>query len=181
MICASTRFDLNPRVNGHLERTRQRASAGTGPVVVLPHDRSEQWHPGLTAFWKSFGGVIGDVTPAAPLPQGVDARAVRVRPGIVLTIEPHDLNVVVERLVPTADSDTLDLVVATNVLVYYSVFEQSLALANLAAMLRPGGILLSNNVLVELPTTPLRAAGHSTTSYSERPDDRDDIIWYVRR
>jgi predicted TPR repeat methyltransferase len=87
----------------------------------------------------------------------------------------------VERLVPAEDADKLDVVVATNVLVYYSVFEQSLALANLALMLRPGGVLLSNNVLVELLTTPLHAVGHSTTSYPARPDDRDDIIWYLRQ
>ena len=174
-------FDLNPRVSGHLERARERARAGMGSVLVLPHDRSDTWRPGLMTFWKSFGRLIGDATTAAPPPQGVEVRAVRVRPTVVLTIEPHDVNVVVERLVPTEDADKLDVVVVTNVLVYYSVFEQSLALANLASMLRPGGVLLSNNVLVELPTTPLHAVGHSSTSYSARPDDRDDIIWYVRR
>ena len=174
-------FDLDPRVSGHLERGRERARAGMGAVVVLPHDRNDVWHPGLLAFWKSFGHLIGDATTVAPPPQGVDVRAVRVRPTVVLAVEPHDLNVVVERLVPREDSDRLDVVIATNVLVYYSVFEQSLALANLASMLRPGGVLLSNNVLVELPTTPLHAVAHSTTSYSARPDDRDDIIWYLRQ
>ena len=74
-----------------------------------------------------------------------------------------------------------DLIVATNILVYYSVFEQSLALANLASMLRPGGLLLSNNVLVELPTTPLHAVGDTRVIYSEHPDDTDDIVWYRRQ
>ena len=111
----------------------------------------------------------------------MDVRAVRVRPYIVTSLDVRDVNVVVQRLVATDDADRFDLIVATNVLVYYDVFEQSLALANLAAMLRPGGVLLSNNVLVELPTTPLRAVGHSTTLYTDRPDDRDDIIWYIRR
>jgi chemotaxis methyl-accepting protein methylase len=134
----------------------------------------------LIEFWKSFGRRIGEET-TARAPEGVDLRAVRVRPDVVLSIEPHDLNVIVERLVPTQDDERFDLIVATNVLVYYSVFEQSLALANIAAMLRPGGVLLSNNVLVELPTTPLHALEHSTAIYSDRPDDRDDIIWYVRR
>jgi hypothetical protein len=174
-------FDLNPRVSNHLQRARERARAGVGAVLVLPHDRSDAWHPDLTAFWKSFGHLIADGTTAAAAPQGVDVRAVRIRPTVVLAIEPHDLNVVVERLVPSNDTDRLDVIIATNVLVYYSVFEQSLALANLASMLRPGGVLLSNNVLVELPTTPLHAVAHSTTTYSARPDDRDDIIWYVRR
>jgi len=174
-------LDLNPRVNGHLERARERARAGTGPVLVLPHDRSDRWSPGLTTFWRSFGRMIGDATTAPSPEREVEVRAVRVRPDVTTTVEPHDVNIVIERLVTREDSDRFDLVIATNVLVYYSVFEQSLALANLASMLRPGGFLLSNNVLVELPATPLRAVGHSTTSYSDRPDDRDDIIWYVRR
>jgi hypothetical protein len=174
-------FDLNPRVNAHLNGARRRAGGGSGAVVMLPHDRDDRWGPGLSGFWKSFGRRIGEETTAARAPDGVDLRAVRVRPDVVLSIEPHDLNVVVERLVATPDDDRFDLIVATNVLVYYNVFEQSLALANIAAMLRPGGVLLSNNVLVELPTTPLHAIGHSTAIYSDRPDDRDDIIWYVRR
>jgi hypothetical protein len=173
-------FDLNPRVNAHLDEVQRRARTGSGAVLMLPHDRNDRWGASLIEFWKSFGRRIGEET-TARAPEGVDLRAVRVRPDVVLSIEPHDLNVIVERLVPTQDDERFDLIVATNVLVYYSVFEQSLALANIAAMLRPGGVLLSNNVLVELPATPLHALGHSTTIYSDRPDDRDDIIWYVRR
>jgi len=176
-----TTFDINPRVTGHLERARERARDGNGTVLMLPHDRADKWQPGLIAFWKTFGRLIADPTTAPLPPDDVDVRAIRVRPAVMLTIEPRDLNVVVERLVPAGDTDRLDVIVATNVLVYYSVFEQSLALANLTAMLRPGGVLLSNNVLVELPTTPLHAIGHSTATYSARPDDGDDIIWYVKR
>ena len=108
-------------------------------------------------------------------------RAVHVRPDIVLAIDVRDLNVVVERLVPASDEDRFDIIVATNILVYYDVFEQSLALANIASMLRPGGFLLSNNVLVELPVIPVRAVGDTRTMYSDRPDDSDDVIWYRRQ
>ena len=114
-------------------------------------------------------------------PDGVEVRAVRVRPEIVSSIDVRDLNVVLERLAPLADDERFDLIIATNILVYYGVFEQSLALANIASMLRPGGLLLSNNVLVELPTTPLHAIGHSSTTYSDRPDDSDDVVWYRRQ
>jgi hypothetical protein len=92
----------------------------------------------------------------------------------------RDLNVVAERLDPLPEGDQFDLVIATNILVYYDVLEQSLALANIAAMLRPGGFLLSNNVLVELPTTPMRSVGHTDAVYSDRPDDRDQVVWYRR-
>jgi hypothetical protein len=40
---------------------------------------------------------------------------------------------------------------------------------------------LSNNALPQLPTTPMQLAGSSTAIYSDRPDDRDQIVWYQRR
>jgi len=177
-----TTFDLSPRVNLHLQAARRRASAGGAYVVVLPRDRDGRWQPDLSRFWKAFGGSIGEETTAAQSPpRGVDVRVVRVRPDVVSSIEVRDLNVVLERLAPLADEERFDLIIATNILVYYDVFEQSLALANVASMLRPGGFLLSNNVLVELPTTPLHAIGHSRATYSDRPDDSDDIVWYRRQ
>jgi hypothetical protein len=67
--------------------------------------------------------------------------------------------------------------VATNVLVYYDVFEQALALSNIAAMLREGGVFLTNNAV--LPTPPMKASaeylkvGHSPQRY-------DELLWYQR-
>jgi len=87
---------------------------------------------------------------------------------------------VLQRLGLVSD-ERFDLIVATDVLVYYDVFEQSLALANIAAMLRPGGFLLSNNVLVEVPTTPISSIGSTRVTYSDRSDDSDEVIWYRRR
>ena len=70
--------------------------------------------------------------------------------------------------------------VATNVLVYYDTFEQCPALANVERMLRPGGLLLSNNALLELPLSKMRSVGYKTVVYSDRPDDGDHIMWYRR-
>ena len=175
-------FDLSPRVNLHLDAARQRARSGVAYTLMLPRNTDERWRSGLNAFWTSFGRRIGDEAKVSqPPPDGIAMRAVRVRPDIVLAIEVRDLNVVVERLVPASDEDRFDIIVATNILVYYDVFEQSLALANIASMLRPGGFLLSNNVLVELPVIPVRAVGDTRTVYSDRPDDSDDVIWYRRQ
>jgi SAM-dependent methyltransferase len=178
-----TTLDLSPRVNLHLEAARRRASAGIGYVVVLPRDGGERWQADLGAYWKALGGAIGDATTAPPPPEasGVDVRAVRIRPEVAGAIEVRDLNVVLERIAPLRDEERFDLVIATNVLLYYDVFEQSLALANIASMLRPGGFLLSNTVLVELAATPIQSVGHSTVTYSDRPDDNDDVVWYRRR
>lgn len=177
-----TTFDLSARVNRHLQAARGRADAGDSYVVVLPRNRDGRWRPDLIGFWKNFGSRIGEDTKLSlSPPDGVDLRAARIRPEVVSSLEVRDLNIVVERLAPLADEDRFDLIVATNVLVYYSVFEQSLALTNVASMLRPGGILLSNNVLVELPTTPLHAIGDTRVIYSDHPDETDDIIWYRRQ
>jgi hypothetical protein len=64
------------------------------------------------------------------------------------------------------------------VFVYYDVLEQVLALANVRAMLKPGGFLLSNNALLELPSSGMRSVGYVTTEYSEARDDGDHIVWY---
>jgi len=64
------------------------------------------------------------------------------------------------------------LIVATNVLVYYDFFEQSLAMANIARMLKPGGFLLSNTALMEFPGSPLNTIDFLKVDYwNDRPDD----------
>ena len=78
------------------------------------------------------------------------------------------------------ETERFDLMVATNVLVYYDVFEQSLALSNIASMLREGGWLLSNNALAELPGVPMTSAGYSEVSYTSQAEGGDSIIWYRR-
>ena len=106
-------------------------------------------------FWSALGEAIGEpVTPIQPPPNAgsLRLRAVRVRPDVVRSVASHDLNIVTERL-DLARDQLFDLIVATNTLVYYDVFEQGLALANIARMLRPGGVFLSNNLA--LPTPPM--------------------------
>jgi hypothetical protein len=96
-------------------------------------------------------------------------NAVRVRPSVVLAVVPADLNIVLQRLEPAQDEDRFDLVIASNMFVYYDVVEQSLARANVAAMLRAGGVLLSNNSLPTLPATAMRVAGATRVVCSRRP------------
>jgi SAM-dependent methyltransferase len=179
-----TTFDLSPRINQHLEAARRRAREGGTYVMELPRDVDAGWRPELVAYWRRFGDRIGEETAAMAPPAGaanVQVRAVRVRPAIVLGVVAEDLNIVLQRRERLAADERFDLIVATNIFVYYDAFEQSLALANVAAMLRPGGILLSNNALLELPSTPMKHAGAMTVVYSERTDDNDHIVWYVRQ
>jgi chemotaxis methyl-accepting protein methylase len=90
-----------------------------------------------------------------------------------------DTNIVLQRLELSA-AERFDLIVATNILVYYDNFDQSLAMMNVERMLRPGGLMLSNNALLELPFFKMRSAGYSTVIYSDRPNDGDHIVWYKR-
>jgi SAM-dependent methyltransferase len=176
-----TTFDVSARVNRHLGAARDRARAGHGYVVQLPLGDAERWSPALVAYWERAGGRIGDVVRASPAPRSAGAvkvRAVRVRPDVVLSITPRDLNIVTERLEPRADDERFDLVVATNVFVYYDTFQQALAVTNVGRMLRPGGSLLSNQAVRPVPPmTP--AVGHDAIVYSDRQFDH--LFWYRRQ
>jgi hypothetical protein len=175
-----TTFDVNPRVNDHLERARLRASRGEGYPLHAPLSRAEAWRPEFLRFWNEFGNRIADPMPAAARAGDADSssvRAVRVRPAYVASIQPMDVNIVVERPSAPGPDDRLDLIIATNVLVYYDRFEQSLAVTNAAAMLRPGGVLLTNNAV--LPVPPLKSAAHHLfVNYS--PGLSEHVFWYQR-
>ncbi|MCI0391227.1 MAG: class I SAM-dependent methyltransferase [Acidobacteria bacterium] len=69
-----------------------------------------------------------------------------------------------ERCSAFAEPPNLDLIIATTILVYYDVFEQSLALANIESALRPGGFLLSNNALCGIRARGTGSKGRSGKS-----------------
>ena len=176
-----TTYDLNPRVNDHIEAARQRARAGTGYAVQLPRDPTERWQRDLVSYWTRFGDSVGEhAAPVAPPPAAgrVDVRAVRIRPDIVQAITPRDLNIILQRPDPLPDGERFDVVIATNILIYYDVFEQSLAAANIARLLHSGGVLLTNNPLFELPATPLHQIGETKAAYTDT--GFDFVAWYQR-
>lgn len=176
-------FDISPRVTAHLAKARERARRGLGYTLQLPLDPRVKWTPEVITYWQRFGETIGRSVSPLRVPQEIgplELRAVQVRPEIVRLITPYDLNVVVEHYA-LPPSERFDLVIATNVLVYYDVLDQSLALANIERMVRPGGFLLSNNAVLELPRARMRSVGYKTVIYSDRPDDGDHIVWYRRQ
>jgi SAM-dependent methyltransferase len=174
-----TTFDINARVNEHLRNAAARAALSSGYVVTLPLDDHEVWTDAVVAYWQQWGNAIGDEIAAVRAPAAAGAlktRTVRIQPAVVASVAPRDLNIVVDRL-PLRDDERFDLIVATNVLVYYDLFEQALAAANIAAMLRPGGVFVTNTAV--LPTPPLRA----TASYlrvAHTAERYDEIFWYQR-
>jgi SAM-dependent methyltransferase len=182
-----TGFDVSPRIIQHLETARERARAGHSYPIVLPRNIDRPWTPDLVTYWTHAGDRIGEQGKAlAPPPNAgrLDVRRVLVRPSVVLSMLPRDLNIVLERIEPRSADDQFDLIVATNILLYYEVFEQALAAANIAKMLRPGGVLLTNNRLFELPPIPLTGVGYTDVTYMTLPrigETGDRIVWYQRQ
>ena len=187
-------FDISSRVIDHIQRARERARKNTGYVIQLPRDVAREWPSDLVAFWNSLGDRVGtEVTPIQPpeifqltgqltgpltgaqsitAGQGLETRAVRIRPDVVLACEPVDLNIVLER----RGQAGFDLMVGTNIFLYYDAFEQALALENAGAMLKPGGLLLTNDRLPEVPGGSMRQAGVTYVPYTH-----DAVGWYRKR
>jgi len=175
-------LDLSRRVNDHIERSRRAAVQGRGYTIQLPRDPSRGWKSELVVYWERFGDQIGNAAKPVAVPaslQGTILRAVRVQPEFVRAMRAIDLNVVLQREEVPAGAK-FDLLIATNILVYYDTFEQSLALTNIQSMLRPGGFLLTNNLLLELPSLKMKSVDYVSVEYSSRESDGDQIVWYRR-
>jgi hypothetical protein len=179
-----TTLDVSPRVTGHLAAARERAARGLTYRLYMPLDRDtalRQWQPALVDYWQRLGGQVGEPV-AVVAPAGLEhvrARAVDVRPEVVLMLRPRDVNVVVERLDPLPAEEQFDLVVATNVLLYYGPFEQALALDNLSRMLRPGGFLVTSDAVYPAPPMD-RSPAQVTAVERDRQGVRDTIFAYER-
>jgi hypothetical protein len=180
-------FDISPRVIDHIQRARERARKNvpnTGYVIQLPREVAPPWPADLVAFWRSLGDRVGtEVAPITPPStfqgpnggQSLDTRAVRIRPEVVLRLQPVDLNIVLERM-NLAEADRFDLMVGTNIFIYYDAFERSLALESAGAMLKRGGLLLTNDKLPEVPGGSMRLGGVTDVQYN-----RDAVGWYRKR
>ena len=160
-------FDISPRVIEHVQRARERAKKDIGYVIQLPRDATIPGPPELAGYWKSLGDQVGNaITPITPprIFQGLETRAVEIRPEVVLACQPVDLNIVLERL-NLAPAEQFDLLVGTNIFVYYDAFEQALALENAGAMLKRGGLLLTNDRLPAIPGGSMRLDGITVVPY----------------
>jgi hypothetical protein len=181
-----TTFDVSPRVIEHLEAARERARRGQPYMLALPRNKDLPWSQPLVSYWEQFGARIGGRGARVAVPPNagdVEVRSVAIDAGVVRSVVPQNVNIVLQRLAPLAAEERYDLIVATDVLVYYDVFEQSLALSNIASMLRPGGFLLSNSRLFELPAIPIAGAGTTDVVHMTMPivgEVRDRIFWYRR-
>ncbi|HEY3927166.1 MAG TPA: hypothetical protein VGL89_02220 [Candidatus Koribacter sp.] len=181
-------LDISPRVNLHLERAREQATAGKTYKVQLPWNSdvpfSEAYLAGFTRYWERLGDQIGSAAEPVAVPQtlakDLHLRAVAIRPEITKMITSMDANIVFER-VPVKDaSEQFDLIIGTNIFIYYGRFEQMLARANVSAMLRPGGYLLTNNLLADEAPSHLTLAQTTKIVTREQPSIIERVYGYRR-
>jgi len=118
--------DINPRVVSFLNDGKPRR-------LEL---RSKYGDAGYTEYFGQLGRAIGE--------RGGNTIAVRKEASD--RISASLLNVISERIT----QPKFDLIVVTNVLLYFNSQELALALSNIAAMLKPGGFLIENDLRPEI-------------------------------
>ena len=180
-------FDISARVNKHLERARHEAAAGKPYTIQLLSSPSEGWSKtylsGFLEYWQKLGSEVGKSVPPIPVPEGASDiwnRAVSVRPSVVKDVMPVDMNIVFQT-VPLAPDKQFDLIIGTNIFVYYGGLEQSLARANLGTMIKPGGFLLTNEALPGNAPSKLTDSLKTSVNVTSNPPASDYMYSYLRQ
>jgi hypothetical protein len=178
-------LDISSRVNKHLDRARKDAAAGKWYTMQLLSDPADQWNKdyaaGFLNYWQHLGDQVGKPAQRIAVPESASNiwnRAVSVRPAVVLRVTPIDMNVVFETI-RLAQDKQFDLVIGTNIFVYYGSFEQSLARANLGTMIKPGGYLITNEALAG--KAPTKLADSLQTKIQVSPTDTEYMYTYARQ
>ena len=180
-------LDISSEVNFHIARARKKAAAGRAYVVQLPWNTTTRTTPeyrqSFVEYWERLGSSIGEPVPAIAVPAAAAAetrtRAVKIRPAIVLRITPLDTNIVVQHPVPESQNG-FDLIIGTNVFVYFGEFEQSLARLNMALMLNAGGFVLSNDRLPGSTADGLADSLQTVQIFARSPDRTEYMFTYRR-
>ncbi|HXW15504.1 MAG TPA: hypothetical protein VEN79_13425 [Terriglobia bacterium] len=177
-------LDISDNVNVHVARIRQAAVQGRSYILQLPWNAerpmSEEYRAHFVEYWQKLGEEIGQPVAPIAVPEAAastQTRAVKVRPNIVERVTPLDIDVVYQRLTLPADR-AYDLVIGTNIFLYYGMLEQALARANLSAMLRPGGFLISNDKLADNVPSGLKDDLEVSVDMSEQPLIQDIVFCY---
>jgi CheR methyltransferase, SAM binding domain len=181
-------LDISPDVNFHIGRACKLALAGRPYTVQLPWYTDARLTPeyreAFIEYWRKLGASIGEAVPPIAVPAGAAAttqtRAVKIRPEFVQHVTPLDMNIVFQHLA-VAPQDGFDLIVGTNVFIYFGAFEQALARKNMALMLKPGGYVLSNDELPGAPTDGLSDSLKTSQIVARNPDRTEYMFSYERK
>jgi hypothetical protein len=182
-------FDISPSVNIHLARTQKSAAAGKPYVVQLPWNSAvpfnEEYFTAFNKYWQILGTQIGSPVKPAPVPlalaQAIHIRAVSIRPEVARQITAVDMNIVFQHLAVTDPDQKFDLIIGTNIFIYYGAFEQSLARANLSAMLKPGGFAMTNDMLADKVSSQLEEVHRTAIEVRSNPQITEHVYCYRRQ
>jgi len=181
-------LDISADVNFHISRARKNAAASRSYIVQLPWDTSARHTPEyrreFVNYWQKLGDRIGEPVAPIAVPSGAAAetqtRAVKIRPEIVRRVTPLDMNIVFQHLQPSAQQG-FDLIIGTNIFVYFNSFEQSLARVNMSLMLNPGGFVLSNDKLPGNVPAGLSDSLLTTQIVARDPDMTEIMFSYEKK
>jgi SAM-dependent methyltransferase len=191
-------LDINPLIVRHLEGAFSRARAGQSyPLSVFHFLRGPFAFPEVRSYVESFLAGIPEVK-RRPGPERVSIESfaqayersvaagaskpedaddlrrqaaiatfdVEVPPAAVLRLRAMQGDLVTDAL-PAA---SYDLILCTNLLVYFDRGPRALAVANMARALRPGGVLIATDRLVREPGGEILGLKHIHSELYERFD-----------
>ena len=173
-------IDVNPRVVRALEAAA-RAPLALHLFTGIRETADQPFQPEYRAYVRALGRAIGEEAPA-PRAVASDSRyqhSIAVRPSVARALGVEQLNILTERFV---GEPKFDVAIATNVLTYFDDPQLALALANITAMLRPGGYLIHNESragLVEIASASALSLVHRRTAVLGGPPARPlyDTVW----
>ena len=134
--------DVNQRVVDRL-RSAMKREVTLHLVTGIGESKSVRFDDGYRGYFSRLSNSIGVPLPAPAIDPRYAAhlkKTVRVSSAAVRAITASRVDIVTDRF----NGEPFDLVVVTNVFPYLSDIELTLALSNIAAMLKPGGVLLHN-------------------------------------
>jgi SAM-dependent methyltransferase len=174
--------DINPRVVEHLERARS-----TPPVLHLISGLDLTTKLTLEAdyheYFAQLGRSIGVTRQQAAETKGRLTKLVQVQAPAARVLSAERADIVTERLFGAP----FDLVIATNIFPYLDDVELTMALANVAGILAPGGILLHNEPrpglreIAEAAGLPLQQSRQAPIAIVAGAPPLADTIWLHRR
>lgn len=138
--------DLNPHVASAIERAVRAPALTLQLTSGIADTERTRFTDDYRAYLASFGRAISDAAGQPASSEPADAgghvrKAIPIAKDVRDAIHASRIDIVTERLVAEAG---YDLVVVTNVFPYLSDPELIVAIANIAAVLAPGGALIHN-------------------------------------
>lgn len=176
-------IDINDRVIQYLRECPKRE---VRKLAILSALKNTELNPQMAqispnfmnvdyvAYFKELGNNIGEEVPLERLPAPLDPylkKSLLVRKDVAERITAERMNILTELYQP---SPQYDLVVVTNVFLYFNSTELLLSLSNIHSMMRDGGYLVHNEFRPELESFSRILALEPTQARTVRVSAGDD-------